>query len=259
MGTSIVAELSTSHGGQRAWQDKLIESAALAGADFVKFQSYQVKRLARSDRQYNWLKQAELSDADHTRLINACSRAGVIFLTTVFHEDRVPFLADLGLHTIKVGSGEAMRPQLLEAIAHYPWRVFLSTGLMTVAELDLAMEILQDHQVVPLHTVSQYPTPLTEANMGRIAWLAQYTGRPSGYSDHTCGADAPIYAVSQRVSVVEVHHSLPAAPRFLSWDKNFQQLRRICQFRDSASGMTLVHPMVRPPGEERQYVGRWTA
>lgn len=258
MSCEIIAELSTSHGGDRAWQERLIESAALAGADFVKFQSYQVRHLSPSDPQFVWMKQAELSDKDHKRLIAKCAKCGVKFLTTPFHEDRVEFLHDLGLPAIKIGSGEAMRPQMLEAVSHYDWTVYLSTGLLTLDELDRALGILDDNVVVVMHTVSQYPTQLKDANMTRMAWLALKTGRQVGYSDHTIGSVAAEYAVAQHAAAVEVHHSIQAAPRFKPWDKDWAQLKRICEFRGAVDTMTAKGPMMQKMGE-RPYVGRWTA
>jgi N,N'-diacetyllegionaminate synthase len=257
MPTSIIAELSTSHGGERAWQDKLIESAATAGADFVKFQSHQTAHLSPADPQFGWMQRAELSDADHKRLIKKCRECGITFLTTPFHADRVPFLAKLGLTAIKVGSGEAMHVPMLEAVAAYPWTIYLSTGLFTLAELDRAMWILRDRDVVLLHCVTKYPTPVADVNMGRMAWLAHHTGRLCGYSDHTIGRDAAIFAIGQCAEVVEVHHSLPAAPRFREWDKDFLMLRRICEFRDSTATMRTVASMMQPEGTKRPFVGRW--
>jgi len=259
MPTEIIAELSTSHGGERAWQEKLIASAAGAGADYVKFQSGQVAHLSKDDPQYGWMKQAELSDRDHPRLIASCAKAGVTFLTTVFHEDRVPFLAGLGMPAIKVGSGEAMREPLLRAVAAHPWRVFLSTGLLTRDELELALALLQGREVTLLHTVSCYPTLTVDANLRRIGWLAARTGLPVGYSDHTIGCDPALVAIAWGVPVVEVHYALAGAPRNRPWDKHEVELKRICDFRDVVQQVTISGSMLKKVGAPRPFVGRWDA
>lgn len=259
MPTEIIVEVASNHGGEQAWQDTLIESVALAGADTIKFQSYQTKHLSPADIQYAWLRKSQLSDDDHRRLIKKCESVGLKFLTTPFHEDRVPFLADLGLKAIKIGSGEAMRVPLLEAVASNPgWRVYLSTGLLTSAELDKALWILREHEVVLLHCVTKYPCEASEVNMGRMRWLEENTARPCGYSDHTVGLSAALYAIGAGAVCVEVHHSVPGAPRMAYWDKTFQDLTRVVAFRNAAEKMETPGPMFPQSDQERPYVGRWT-
>ncbi len=112
----IICEIASNHGGDMHLAEAFIEGCAEAGADWVKFQSYQVATLRPDDPQREWLAKAELSDADHETLMKACDKAHVKFLTTAFHHSRVPFLASLGLQTIKIGSGEANEPSLYEAV-----------------------------------------------------------------------------------------------------------------------------------------------
>ena len=255
--TELIAELSTSHGGQRAWQDKLVESCAIAGFDYAKFQSYEMRHLKTSDPQWFWLSQCELSNADHNRLVKTCSNMGVSFLTTVYHKDRVHFLHDLGLHAIKVGSGEGGQLDLIEEVAKYNWRIFLSTGLWTITEMHDVVDILAFKDVVLMHTVSEYPTLVESANLGRIARLHDATSLPVGYSDHTIGKDTALAAIGMRVPAVEVHHSLHGAPRCQPWDKDLVQLKRIGEFARSVERMHAPKDTFRAPGEKRKYVGRW--
>lgn len=257
--TTLCAELSTSHGGERAWMSKFIESVALAGFDFAKFQSYQVKHLNPLDKQFAWLSQCELSNADHIWLVKECSKVGVSFLTTAFHWDRVYFLHDLGLHAIKVGSGEGGHTKLLEEVSRYPWKIYLSTGLWTLDDLDQAMRILHGADVTFLHTVSEYPTPMAQANLGRMAWLRENVlpHFSVGYSDHTIGKDAALAAIAMGADALEVHHSLSGAPRVQPWDKDLVQLKRIAEFAKAFTMMTQPNRMLWAPGEARPYVGRW--
>lgn len=257
--TTLIAELSTSHGGERAWMSKFIESVALAGFDFAKFQSGQTKHLKASDPQFFWQSKCELSNADHVWLVKECSKVGVSFLTTAYHWDRVYFLHDLGLHAIKVGSGEGGNTKLLEEVSRYPWKIYLSTGLWTQDDLNQALRILHGSDVVLMHTVSEYPTPMAKANLRRMEWLRQETrrGRPVGYSDHTIGKDAALAAIAMGADALEVHHSLSGAPRVQPWDKDLVQLKRIAEFAKAFTMMTQPNRMLWAPGEARPYVGRW--
>jgi N,N'-diacetyllegionaminate synthase len=257
--TTICAELASNHGGDPAMRRIMIQAAADAGAGVVKFQSYSVSHLSPADPQYGWLKQAELSDADHVAALRECKAAGVRFLTTVFHEDRVPFLAGLGLDAIKIGSGEAMRLPLLEAVAAYPWHVYVSTGLATADELDRVVAIMQNGdppRLTLMHTVSEYPTQLGRVNMARIAWLHERFGVPVGYSDHTDGIYAPCVALALGVPMLEIHLSRPSWPRCQAWDRSPQMLQTIAEYRDMVGAMMRLHPMCRD-ARERPYVGRW--
>lgn len=255
--TEIIAEVASNHGGRREWQDRFVEMAAQAGAEFVKFQSYQTTHLSPSDPQYLWLKHAELSDADHERLMNLCLRHGVKFLTTAFHADRVPFLAGLGLKTIKIGSGEASNVALLKAVAEHPWKVIVSTGLLTRTELERLNAILAHREVVLLHCVSEYPTPFNKVNLGRMAWLEQFTNRPTGYSDHTAGMSAALAAVGMGAAMVEVHLSASTAPRQQEWDKTVGDLTYLCAFRDNVAMMRRPGRMLWSDKEPRPFVSRW--
>jgi N,N'-diacetyllegionaminate synthase len=257
--TELVVELASNHGGRADVRQQMIQHAAEAGANVCKFQSYQTKHLDPADPQYAWLKQAELSDADHVAAMRECEQAGVRFLTTVFHEDRVPFLAGLGLDAIKIGSGEAMRVPLLEAVAAYPWHVYISTGLATAEELDRVVAIMQNGdppRLTLMHTVSEYPTLLDRANMARIAWLKERFGVPVGYSDHTEKLYAPCLALALGVPVLEVHMSRPSWPRYQRWDRTPEMLSWIAQYRDQVGMLMRLHPMCRG-GQGRPYVGRW--
>ena len=255
--TELIAELSTSHGGDRAWLAKLVESCAIAGFDYAKVQSWQTKHLKPSDPQWFWFTRCELSDADHKFFIKECEKVGVTPLTTAYTWDRVYALHDMGFQAIKIGSGEGGQYDLLEEVARYSWKVYLSTGLWTDEELDTAMRILKGSDVTLLPTVSEYPTPSESVNLGRIAWLRERTGLPVGYSDHTIGKDAALAAVGARVHVLEVHHSLPGAPRVMPWDKTLLDIKRIGEFARSVDRMYTPGEMVKSPGEKRPYVGRW--
>jgi sialic acid synthase SpsE len=250
----VIVECASSHAGYMDEALRLIHGAADAGADVVKFQSYQVRHLDPADPQYVWLANAELTDSDHELLMATCADRGVKFLTTAFHEDRIPFLAGLKLPAIKIGSGEGMRRPLLEAVARHPWRVYLSTGLSTASEIRMAMKILEGHDVMVMHTVNRYPTPAAAAALDRMAWLRDLTGYPVGYSDHTHGIDAAYVALSLGAACVEVH--VASHYRHNLWDKDFMDVHRLWAFAQRVPLARTWTPQRVAP-ETRPYVGRW--
>lgn len=255
--TELIAELSSSWGGKRDWLRRLVENVAAAGFDRAKVQSWQTKTLRADDPQLAWFKQSEMTDKDHEVFLTLCHKHGVKPLTTVYHANRVPFLAGLGLDAIKVGSGEAMEESLLHAVAEHPWKVYVSTGLMTVADIERANFILAHREVVFLHCVTQYPTPANRVNLGRIHWLAHKTLRPCGYSDHAHTNAAAMAAIAMGARCVEVHHSVEGAPRCREWDKGTESLRELATFRDVVMAMKNPHPMAWPVSEPRPLMGRW--
>ena len=257
MRCGIVAELASNHGGDIDLACEMVRQCAEAGADTVKFQSFTVAHLAPTDPQYEWFHRSELSDAAHERLLRCCEDHRVRFLTTAFHEDRIPFLASLGLDTIKIGSGEAMKRALIDAVAAHPWRVYLSTGLATVQEIAYAVKVLGGRLTL-FHCVSQYPTPLDQVNLCRISWLRERFGVRVGYSDHTTGLDACRAAMAVGAEVVEKHFSVFGGPRAQEWDMWSGSLAKLCEFRETLAKMTTLRPMGNV-AQGRPYVGRWSA
>lgn len=252
---TVIVECASSHAGDVDEAFRLIHDAVATGADVVKFQSYQVRHLDPADPQYEWLAKAELTDTDHESLMEACARCGVQFMTTVYHEDRVPFLAGaLKLTAIKIGSGEGMRRPLLEAVACHPWRVYLSTGLSTADEIHMAMDILKGHDVIVMHTVSRYPTPTHAVALDRMAWLRDTTGYPVGWSDHTVGLRAACVALSVGAACVEVHYQ--SRYRQQEWAKNFDDVVELVAFARTVPVVRAWTPQHVAP-KTRPFVGRW--
>ena len=258
MRCEIIAEFASNWGGDRVVLGRMLAEAVTARADRIKTQSYQVKHLDRSDPQYDWLKAAELSDADHRWILEACQRNGMGYMTTVYHRERVPFLATLGLNAIKVGSGELSNAPLLMAIARYPWRVYLSTGLATHSEMADALSILRRHRVTLMHTVSEYPTPDAHVNLDRMTMLDREFCLPTGYSDHTAGITAPLAAIGRGAKAIEVHYCAGGdVPRRSAWDKDLEDLSTLVLFRDKVAEMNAPGRMFWREGEARPFVGRW--
>lgn len=205
--TQIIAEVGANHGGDVELAIKMIEAAALAGADWVKFQSWQAKNLKPGDPNFDRHAKAELSDEAHHRLIRACEANQVRFLTTCFDIGRVEFLAGLGLNTIKVASPDLGSHAMIRKLRTCFDHLILSTGMSYDEEIQQTAKLLDKTSYTFLHCISLYPTPLERVNLARMEWLRQFT--PSvGFSDHTLGTAAGKLAIARGAVYLEKHFTL---------------------------------------------------
>ncbi|MBW8636208.1 N-acetylneuraminate synthase [Hoeflea sp. WL0058] len=156
--TIIIAEAGVNHNGDTGLAIKLIDAAAEAGADMVKFQTFKSTNLAsaravkasyqkvttdKSENQLDMLRRLELTNDDHLKLVEHCQRRGITFLSTAGEVESLRFLAEtLNLPTIKLGSGELTNAPLLLAAARTEARLILSTGMGTISEIEMALGIL---------------------------------------------------------------------------------------------------------------------
>jgi N,N'-diacetyllegionaminate synthase len=246
VGVELIAEVSSNHGGDLSLAKEFIQRFAEAGADWIKFQSYQVKTLRPDDPQRDWLAQAELSDDAHYELKAECERVGVKFLTTVFHHSRVPFLKSLGSEAIKIGSGEAVDEELATTVLHAEFRrVFVSYGLRDMSGEYEGM--WPGTRITRFWTTSLYPTPPERCELLHIGEFWQ------GYSDHTVGVEVPKAAIAKGADVVEVHVTIPGA-RQMAWDKTVEQ------FRDLRAYAEFIDTITRPSVSDfalSAFLGRW--
>jgi len=210
----IIAEVGVNHNGEIGLAKVLIDMAAEAGADAVKFQTFNSEELVSKEAsasQLNLLKKLELSRADFLCLKEYCEDKGIIFLSTPFDEQSVHFLLELGVPAIKVGSGELTNLPLLETVAQAKLPIILSTGMSSLAEVEEAVHTLLqagNNTLVLMHCVSCYPADIEDANLRAIKTLAQTFGLPVGYSDHTLGIEASLAAVALGACVIEKHFTL---------------------------------------------------
>lgn len=216
----VIAEAASSHCGSLALARQLVEAAATAGADAIKFQTYTPAELAStvpapdgSGHSLRDLLQGGLPRAWHTELRDLAARLGLLFLSTPFSLDALRFLAETQhLTAIKIASGDCTYLPLLHAANATGLPVLLSTGTATLAEIQasVAMALLptyQRHRLVLLHCVSAYPCPPEAANLLAIQTLQRHFPYAAiGWSDHTRSVDViPALAVALGASVVEKH------------------------------------------------------
>ena len=227
----IIAEAGVNHNGSIKIAKKLIDAAADAGADAVKFQTfqvdkvvtvvankaeYQIKNTGVNESQYEMLKRLELSLDDHKSLISYCVDKSIIFISTPFDEESVDMLNDLDMGIFKIPSGEITNKPLIKYIASKRKPTILSTGMSYLEEVEKAIgwidQVWSEQKVKPeltlLHCVSSYPAPIEDTNLLAMQTMGKAFGLPVGYSDHTMGIEAPIAAVAMGAKVIEKHITL---------------------------------------------------
>lgn len=219
----VIAEIGVNHDGSLERALELVDLACRAGASAVKFQTFRAEELASpgasrvayqregddgSSSQLEMLRRLELSAEDFRAIARHCERRGVEFLSTPFDRSSVHFLVGLGVRRIKIGSGDLNNLPLLEEIGGLGLPVILSTGMAHDEEIEEALVTLDRAgaaEVVLLHCISRYPTPLADLNLSRISWLASRFGRRVGFSDHSRGAGAAGIARSLGATIIEKH------------------------------------------------------
>ncbi len=224
----IIAEAGVNHNGDINKAKQLIDAAAEAGVDYVKFQtfkadkivtrtaeraSYQNQNTGNKDSQYEMLKKLELSEEDHRELIKYCEARNVQFLSTGFDLDSLEFLYGLGIQLFKIPSGEITNLPYLKKIASFGKPIVMSTGMADMEEVEDALEVLigeglSKDNVTIVHCNTEYPTPMEDVNLRAMNSIGRQLGVNIGYSDHTLGIEVPIAAVALGASVIEKHFTL---------------------------------------------------
>lgn len=225
----IIAEAGVNHNGSMELAKKLVDAAADAQVDFVKFQTFKTEHLVSKsakkadyqaknigdddDSQFNMLKKLELSDAMHHELIDYCKQKNVAFLSTAFDPDSVDYLGDIGIPFFKVPSGEITNLPYLKQIASKGKPIILSTGMADLTEVEAAVKVLMGSgipksEITVLHCNTEYPTPMKDVNLLAMLHIQKELGVKVGYSDHTLGIEVPIAAVALGAVVIEKHFTL---------------------------------------------------
>ncbi|CAM3852177.1 N-acetylneuraminate synthase [Aquirufa aurantiipilula] len=225
----IIAEAGVNHNGDLSIAKRLIEAAADAGADYVKFQTfkaenlvtksahkaaYQVKNINDGDNsQFQMLKNLEMPYEWHFELRDYAKSLGIKFLSTGFDEESIDFLEELGIDLFKIPSGEITNKPYLIHIAEKGKEVIFSTGMANMKEVSDAMEVfihagIDKDRITILHCNTEYPTPMNDVNLTAMNKIHMDLGVQVGYSDHTLGIEVPIAAVALGAKVIEKHFTL---------------------------------------------------
>ena len=225
--TLIIAEAGVNHNGRLDLAMRLIDAAADAGADLVKFQTFVADRLvtetapkagyqikvASQNTQLEMLRQLELSRTMHEQLIDHCQKRKIGFFSTGFDTQSVDLLLELGLKRFKVPSGEITNIPYLQHVAKHGYPVILSTGMANMGEIEIAINTLESSGtprdlVTVLHCSTEYPTPMPNVNLRAMLAIKAAFNVSVGYSDHTLGIEVPIAAVALGAEIIEKHLTL---------------------------------------------------
>ncbi|MHA2247498.1 MAG: N-acetylneuraminate synthase [Candidatus Hodarchaeales archaeon] len=223
--TFIVAEAGVNHNGDINLAKQLIDAAAQANVDAVKFQTFIAENVVTSDartaryqqtmtgetKQIDLIKGFELPLEAFEELAAYASKKKLIFLSTPFDLPSADFLAKLKVPAFKIPSGEIVNPLMLKKVASFHVPIILSTGMANLGEIEEALNIIRsykENRVILLHCVTSYPAPIDQVNLRVIQTLETAFQTLVGFSDHTLGTTAAISAVSLGAKVIEKHFTI---------------------------------------------------
>ncbi|MBO1224059.1 MAG: N-acetylneuraminate synthase [Candidatus Scalindua sediminis] len=222
----IIAEAGVNHNGDMEVAHKLIDAAAEANADAVKFQTFKTENLILDDiekasyqkettnageSQTEMLKRLEIDKAFHVELFKYCEEKNILFLSTCYDEDSLNLLVELGVPAIKIASTDTTNLLFLEKVAKTKKPVILSTGMCSLSEIEQAYQCLKENgckELALLKCTSNYPTDPKDVNLNAMVTMNNSFEAVIGFSDHTEGVGASPYAVAMGASIIEKHFTL---------------------------------------------------
>jgi len=222
----VIAEAGVNHNGSLELAKQLVEAAAHAGADAVKFQTFQAEKVisagtpkaeyqkqttGSTEQQLEMVRRLEMPEPMTRSVAAHAASVGIMFLSTAFDEHSVDLLDDIGVPVFKVGSGDVTNLPLVEFIGRKRKPVILSTGMSYLEEVKSAVETLLAAgcpELALLHCVSSYPADPHEANLRVLRTLRDTFRVPIGFSDHCMDNEIAIAAAAMGANIVEKHITL---------------------------------------------------
>lgn len=246
----LIAEVGFNHNGDMGLAKEMIQAAADAGADAVKFQTFSAKDIALpSSPHFALIEKGEMSIKDHEMLRREADEQNIDFLSTPFGLDAVDMLERIGVSAFKIASMDCTNSLLLKKIAAKGKPVYLSTGMATLEEIRWSVNLLKENnckEICVLHCISHYPANAGDLHLNIIPFLKEKLALPVGYSDHFPGIEACFAAVVLGAEVIETHFTLdktiPEGDHFHSADPNdLKTLKaKIDQFKLMAGSGTAI-------------------
>lgn len=206
----LIAEIGINHGGQVDIARTLIQKAAAAGADAVKFQTFETARfITKRSPYFDLLDEARLTRAEFASLKETALSEGIEFFSSVFDEESADMMDEIGVRAFKIASGDLTHHPLIRHVAKKNKPMVISTGGATVGEIEEALEAARSGNaavsIALLHCVSKYPTAVEETNLCCLQTLSKQFGCVIGFSDHTQTEYSAIAAVALGASIIEKH------------------------------------------------------
>jgi sialic acid synthase SpsE len=216
----VIAEAGINHEGDVRKAVEMVDAAAAAGADCIKFQchiteSEMVKTNMcpgniSAEPLWDIIKRCELTEEEERKVQARCKDRGILFLSTPFSREASDRLEMMGVHAYKIGSGECNNLPLIEHIARKGKPIILSTGMNDLQSVRRSVAIIKEFDVplILTHCTSMYPTPYSRVRLGAITELKQAFNVPVGLSDHSLGIYTCLGAVALGASVLEKHFTI---------------------------------------------------
>ncbi|MET0990100.1 MAG: N-acetylneuraminate synthase family protein [Glaciihabitans sp.] len=246
----VIAEIGLNHNGDVDLAKQMIDVAADAGAQAVKFQKRtpavstpeHMKSVLRETpwgtmTYLDYRYRVEFNREQYVEIGDYATLRGLDWFASPWDEPSVDFLEDLSVVAHKVASASVTDIPMLRALAATGKPVILSTGMSTLEEIDLAVETLGTENLVIMHATSTYPLPPAEANLRTIATLRErYAGVPIGYSGHETGLQISLAAVALGAVAVERHLTLDRA----MWGSDHSASLEPAPFRDLVADIRVL-------------------
>ena len=266
----IVAEMSGNHNGEIDRAIRLIDAAGQAGADAVKLQTYTADTITIDHdgpgfvlegglwdgrRLYELYQEAHTPWEWHGALFEHARRIGITIFSAPFDPTAVTMLESLNAPAYKIASPEIVDLELIELCARTGKPLIISSGMASFEEIEAAVAMARAGgatQILVLHCISSYPTPLDQAHLSTIGDLSRRLGAPVGLSDHTLDTFAAAVAVGQGAVLIEKHFTLARADGGVdgAFSLEPEELKRLVD--DSrAAHAALGRPNYRPAEAER--------
>jgi N,N'-diacetyllegionaminate synthase len=222
----VIAEAGVNHDGDIDIALRLVDAAAAAGADVVKFQTFDPVALAAAGAptaeyqrragveaggQRELLARLALPDAAWRRLADHAAQMGIVFMSTPFDDRSADLLDALGVPAFKIGSGELTNTPFLARVAARGRPMLVSTGMADMVEVAAAVDTIRaagDPPLALFHCVSAYPATPADANLRAMETMRRAFDTPVGWSDHTLGVELPLAAAAMGAALVEKHLTL---------------------------------------------------
>lgn len=277
----VIAEIGSNFDGSLVKAKKLIRLAKESGADAAKFQSFITekilskkgfeKKLAFQSRWnkpvWDVYKKAELPLAWLEDLNQYCKKIGIDFLSTPYHFEAVDKLVKLGVPAIKIGSGELTNLEFLKYVGRTKKPILLATGASTLKEVSEAVKAIKsigNNRIILMQTITQYPSPIEEANLRVLQTFQKKFGYNVGYSDHSQGETVVLGSIALGACVIEKHFTdnpkLNGPDHSHSMDpRSFKEMVKKIRYLEKALGNGIKK--VEPSEKETRVIQRrgiWT-
>ncbi len=220
----VIGEIGLNHNGDVELAKKLIDVAAEAGAQAVKFQKRTPdiatpEHMKNTPRETPWgtmtyleyRYKVEFGKEEYSEIASYSKSKGLDWFASPWDEPSVDFLEEMDVPTHKVASASVTDLGMLSKLKETGKPIILSTGMSTIEQIDTAVEILGTDKLVILHATSTYPLPAEEANLRTIHTLKDRYGVPVGYSGHEPGLQISVAAVALGAQALERHITLDRA------------------------------------------------